>query len=449
MATSGTALLALTCALLPLVVGCGEGEPAVRPNILLITVDSLRADHLGCYGHTRDTSPRIDRLAADGVLYRNAIAQASWTLPSMATLLTSRYPSHHGADSAGHSLPEEVTTLAEVLRDQGYKTLGFVSHLFVGRKYGMDQGFDLFDQRHIAGHSGVTSEGLTDTALRRLRREGKEPFFLWVHYFDPHFTYVQHEEFAFTTAEERGSLKRELTILYLQGRTNDISAEELSYVEGVYDEEIAYTDHQIGRLLDRIEALPTVHPLVTVFTADHGEAFLERGRFGHGHDVYDELIRVPLLISGAIDEGLKGTACEAPVELASVAGTIARLAGVRGEPFRGEDLLALDTLSNGPRFRFAEGNSAWSDEDRQLAVISNGWKLIRHLEDGRLELYDLAADPREANDLSGSSAEAVVARREVLVRALDRFAASGSVRGGELDLEHADLEHLESLGYTR
>jgi arylsulfatase A-like enzyme len=423
--------------------------PRPQPNIVLITIDTLRADHLGIYGHTRPSSPSVDRLAETGLLFERALSAAPWTLPSMASLHTSLYPPEHGAIGARTRLPDDVTTLAESLQGVGYDTMGFVTHVFVSRRYGLAQGFRAFDESLVLGHDAVTSQDLTKNVLRYLRREGREPFFLWVHYFDPHFSYVRHPEFGFLPADSPDRLGyddlRVAEPVLRGGAFPDRFS--LETVEGIYDEEIAFTDAAIGRLLEGIERMSLDRPTVTVLTADHGEYFMERGRFGHGRDVYDELVHVPLIISGDIDEELKGRRFPESVEVASIAHTLAELAQVETNPFRGENLLAIDHRER--RTVFSYGCYAWGTDERKILAESGGWKLIQHLDDNRFELYDVRRDPQEKENQWDQEKGTAASAKKALRAALDAFAPGRGDQAPSIDLAPEEIERLEALGYVQ
>ena len=433
---------------------CTESTEAPRPqpNLVLITIDTLRADHLGSYGYPRPSSPSIDQLAESGLLFERAFSAAPWTLPSMASLHTSLYPTEHGAIRARTPLPDDLTTLAESLQGVGYDTMGFVTHVFVSRRYGLAQGFRAFDESLIQGHDAVTSDELTTNALRYLRRLGREPFFLWVHYFDPHFSYVRHPQFGFLDAPPELAPDRltfeELLIaqpLLADDATPDPFTVET--VKAIYDEEIAFTDAAVGRLLQGIERLDLDRPMVTALTADHGEYFMERGRFGHGRDVYDELVHVPLIISGDIDETLKGRRFSEAVEVTSLARTLAELGQVEDNPFQGEDLLAVNDRER--RTVFSYGCYAWGTDERKIMVESEGWKLIQHLDDNRFELYDVGRDPKELENRWTEETGTAGAAKKALRIALDEFVERQEVQAPSIDLSPEEIERLEALGYVQ
>lgn len=293
---------------------------ATPPNIVLISIDTLRADHLDVYGYSRPTAPNLSRLAEEGVLFEHALSQAPWTLPAMASVLTGLYPSQHGASTSEARIAGRVETLAEALLARGYRTRAVVSHSFVDANHGFARGFERFDESQVLGHDAVTSEAVSRIALEKMLPDAGQPFFLWVHYFDPHFTYVHHPEVGFAgRSEGRFGSAIPARLLSRPGRVSD---SELEHIRAVYDEEIRVTDWAVGALLDGIEALGLKENTVVLVTGDHGEYFLERGRFFHGKDVYEELVHVPLIIGGDLPEALRGTVVERSVETASIPATV-------------------------------------------------------------------------------------------------------------------------------
>ena len=426
------------------VLGCADvpaDEPP--PNLVLVTVDTLRADHLGCYGYAQPTSPALDRFAATGVRYADAVAQAPWTLPSMASLMTSLYPSEHGAVHAESKLPESVTTLAEALRRVGYRTIGVASHAFLTERHGMSQGFEVFDETHVAGHTEITSPALTGTALELLAKHGREPYFLWVHYFDPHFTYLPHDEIEIAGPSR---LPERLTHEFLEVNKDKFTPDDVRDVRDVYDEEIAFTDRAIGALFEGLAA--TERPPIVVFTADHGEYFLERGRFGHGKQTFRELIQVPLIVGGAISAEHRGRVVQSPVELVSVPRTLAQLAGVEATTFQGEDLLAVPDRPEVDRRVFAEGSYAWGIDQRERAVLTAHWKLVELLDDDARLLFDRRADPGELTNLADSDDPRAQAARAELEAALAEFRSRAQQVADSIRLSADEREDLRDLGYV-
>lgn len=427
------------------VAGCTPNAP-VQPNIVLISIDTVRADHLSTYGYARKTSPRISEFASNGVLFERAISQAPWTLPSMATLHTSLYPTQHGAVGALTRMRPDLTTLAEILRQHGYLTIGIVSHIFVSKSFGFAKGFDLFDQSNALGHQAVTSPVLTRLALRSFRAPRDGPVFLWVHYFDPHFDYYRHPEYRFAEGE-RGRFSDPVLLPGVPGRpmTPPINEDELAYVVGVYDEEIAFTDHWIGELLAGIENTDDPRPTLVILTADHGEYFLERGRFGHDKDVYEELVHVPLVISGAVPRKLRGVRVVAPVEVASVARTIMGIAGITEQPFQGVDLLDVARGEPAPRYVYSECIDSWEVGHGKFAVVAGKHKLIHRLASNSYELYDLEAEPAEGRNLF--DAPELRSVRGELLPVLKAFARQVKGESKRISLSKEERERLRALGY--
>jgi len=424
----GTLLFGLSAALLSVLpVGCGPGQPPPR-NLLLITVDTLRPDHLGAWGYERGTSPGIDALAAGGVVFEDAYSHTSWTLPSLATLMTSLYTSSHGAWNFESKLPESVTTLAEILAEHGYHTGAVVTHVFAGRKYGMHQGFAEFDEElvveGIRAHAQITSPRVSAKGAEWIqRRSGDErPWFLWLHYFDPHGQYMEHPGIS-----ERF------------GR-----AEKLD----LYDGEIAFTDRAIGTLLARLDAMGHADDTVVVLTADHGEEFGEHGRTRHGKTLFEEVIRVPLVVRAP---GLTPGRVVGPAPSVDLLPTLLELMGLPApEGLSGASLLAamqgapLEARPVLSELRAMAFKDADSYRLGRWKVIREGWKKRNHL-------YDLEADPAELVDLSAVHPEQL----ERMLREMDALrgaARSASMEGRSSeqspDLTPDELEGLRQLGYV-
>ncbi len=383
-------------------------EAEIQPDIILITVDSLRSDHVGSYGYERDTTPNVDRLADNGVLFERAVSQASWTLPAVASIHTSLYPSQHTATGTNSSIGPEVATLAEALKAAGYATAGFISNELLTAQYGFAQGFDVFDDSNAKPDDAITSEDLTGLALAQVSAPREQPLFLWVHYADPQAAFMAHAEHDFTQAYEGELSGQVVSSALLEERVPALAqmgpadrATEIGYVVDLYDGEISYTDRWIGALIDGL-GKNTNRPKVILFTADHGEYFMERGRFDHARDVYDELVHVPLIVSGEIDDRLRGTSVLDAVETASLAKTMMAMAGQEASSFQGVDLLEVARGAvTAPSVVYSEGSVPGSTVPK-LAAESDGWKLIDNAEENSYELYDLKEDPEESYNLFGT-----------------------------------------------
>ncbi len=414
--------------------GCSASVPATeRSNVLLIVVDTLRRDHLGVYGYSRPTSPQLDRFAANAVRYDRAWSQAPWTTPSVAALLTSRQPSDLGITSVESTLPENATLLSERLSAAGWKTGAVVSHRFVSRRWGFDRGFDSFDDDNALDHDAITSPAVTERALAFLDAHRDEPFFLWVHYFDPHFAYREHAAFAFERdAPYAGPARPDMrfgSLLRMQATLGPADADELVRR---YDSEIAFTDAHVGRVLEHLTALGLDAHTLVVFTADHGEEFLDHSRLGHTKTLYEEVVAVPLLVR--FPGGAAGVVTT-PVALVDVAPTILDALDLPADPHAAGRVLPRPGERGDP-----ERIVLTATERRQpkVAAMAQGFKLIRSAVGD--EYYDLGADPDEVTPLADRSSGPFAQ----LERAIENLTSSA---GATIELSDDERERLGALGY--
>ncbi len=453
--SGGLVAVALTASLLLSLTGCSpEGS---SPNVLLVIADTLRADRLGSYGANRNTSPMLDRFAADAVRFERAYSTAPWTQPAVATMLTGLYPSGHGMVRIRTRLAKSLPTLAEVLRDRGYATGAVVSHVFLGRKFGFARGFERFDQSEAQGHDHISSAGVTDRAIGMLREFAAEgrPFFLMAHYFDPHYTYQRHPEYGFAPPRA-GRLAGGEPIVWLR-RLENWTGGEVSLLRDLYDEEIRFTDAAIGRLLDALRAEDVYDETLIVFVADHGEEFMERGWLGHTRTLYEELVRVPLIVRKPGGRGA-GRVVETPVSIVSLMPTVLDLIGA------GSSWIAMQGESLAPLLDGADGSSApevfcevdfvpWNPvyaetkTARKKAVIRDDLKLIRDELSGKLELYDLESDPGEQRDLAAEHPSMVADLQRLLEWRAALARAVTPSPAPETQLSRQEVEQLEGLGY--
>jgi arylsulfatase A-like enzyme len=380
--------------------GCGRS----RPNIVLIVIDTLRADRLGCYGSPVATSPGIDRLAARSTRFENAYTTAPWTLPAFASLLTSTYPWEHGAVNDYLAPRPELPAIAEVLRGAGYETAGFVSHIYTSRTYGFDRGFDRFEDFGI-GEGYVFDQGrepraerVVGEAIRWLgSREKSGPYFLLVHLFDPHWDYAAPEPFRarFDDAYGGSADGSYRTIARYLSPDSIPDPRDLAHIRALYDGEIAYTDAWVDTLLCALERERSGERTAIFLTADHGEEFRDHESMGHSFTFFDEVLRVPLLYRSPDGSGA-GEAVTVPVSLLDLLPSIAKLAGLdppagaRGRPL-GDALRAEPRLLEAGTIR--EGRYG-------KAVLSGSRKLI--WDRGGFRLFDRSRDPEEKVDLFAS-----------------------------------------------
>jgi arylsulfatase A-like enzyme len=430
-------------------------EPAPGPNVLLVLVDTLRADKLGCYGNERGLTPHIDQLAREGALFDHASSHAPWTLPSTASLLTSLYPRQHGA--GGHlprftHLGRGVATLPGVFKRAGYATASIVNVAFLGQDFGLSRGFDHVDAKSFESNLRVRrAEKTTDAALAWLdQAEGERPFFLLVHYFDPHAVYDppqpfrrrfaapadrENEDFVFGTREH---------MMALRAGQLSLRPDVVARAEALYDGEVAYTDSHVGRLLAGLASRELDASTVVVLTSDHGEEFLEHGGFEHGHTLYGELTDVPLIVRAA---GVAAARVPQSVGHVDVAPTVLELAGLAapGE-WVGRSLLPLISDARQPeRNILAHGNfwgpplTSWREEGEKLILRAD-------TAGGAPELFEWRADSGEERDLAPTRPDRVVELRAHL-GAFERGLAAGRT-GDDVELTEARRRELEALGYV-
>jgi len=446
---------------------------------VLITIDTVRADHLGCYGYTRKTSPHLDALASQGLVFERATTTLPRTTQGVGSILTGRYPKSHGARGLFMRLPETNLTLAEALKSAGYATAAATSNTFLRPGQGFEQGFDHYDNPE-ARWDGDSAAAVTDSAVRLL--EGltaqHQPFFLWVHYLDPHWRYEPGS--PWDTAFDPG-FTGPLTVYadldahkFTKGKLifdPPIDARQKEHIVALYDGEIARTDAALAPLLERLDRLPG--PLLTVVTSDHGESLGEHGyHFAHGETLYEGSLRIPLvfrfpgrLAAASRSSVLAENIDIAPTILALVG--VDRLQGVEGRPL----------VTAGPADGNKEGDVmvpvaagrpfVHAESDFQLIHPENPRFYIRGLcghwtsaGDGRykliliptpgkelLELYDLQADPGELTNRIDDPPLAEVRRR--LYLEVKRFSdcSSGGATPGSEDMTPEQEERLRSLGY--
>ena len=404
----------------------------------MIVVDTLRPDRLGAWGQARETSPHIDNLAGESIRFSHAKSQAPWTTPSTASLLTSLYPHELGIETEPNIVPDQAILLPELLRDRGYQTFGVVASSFLSRQWNFDQGFSRFEDRNVGGLMSITSPEVTKAAIKMLkRRNPSQPFFLFVHYFDPHFHYVSHSKFDFSDDEQEIQPEETEAGQEGLGMKSEASGPELGQLLDSYDSEIGFTDHYIGQLLDNLRQEGLFNDALIVFTADHGEEFLDHGGWKHAHSLYEEVIHVPLLFK--LPRSKTSWVEDRQVGLIDVFPTITEILGVDVEhPISGASLFAEAEVR--PVF------SETSRNNKLQAVIFKGHKAIVDLSDGeKWQLYDLNADPAEKHDLAGDRVELLQELMEEVRRWRENTRIAAEAESVVLDAEQT--EQLKALGY--
>jgi len=392
-------------------------------NILLITLDTTRADHLGCYGYKEAKTPNLDKLAGEGIRFANAYCSVPLTLPSHTTILTGLEPVAHGVRNNGYYLSPDIKTVTEILKANGYKTAAFVSAFSVDSRFGLDRGFDLYDDMYQAGlpfksqNSERRAENTFIKFARWLENSYKEKFFCWVHYYDPHLPYAPPSPFR----------------------------EEFS--ERPYDGEIAYVDTYVGKIIESLSQKGLLEKTIIIIAGDHGEGLGEKVEQGHGIFLYEETVRVPLILYNRVIWP-KSRVVESRVGLIDIAPTMIELSGLKEEQTKMQGQSLIGTIgkvkkedreilleSFYPREFFC-----WSE---LVGIISGKYKFIQA---PKPELYDLKADPEERNNLINYSREVAGDMKKKLEKLLLSRKGSG-VQASSGIPRAEDLERLRSLGY--
>lgn len=476
--------VALTCLALALS-GMGCARPGAEPpNIVVLVVDTLRADHLGTHGFPGDISPALDRLAGEALVFDNAFAQSPWTKPSTASLFTSLYPqvhrvtTHEGEDWGGlpesgdggsKVLPPQAVTLAEVLRDHGYRTAAFVANPFISAHFGFDQGFDSYDVR--LEYERNRAEHLVAAARAWLvARDPGQPFFLYLHFMDVHAPYdaPQADYRALEgSASADGRVLRpdqmpDRRFHNIEVRPTWATAADrrrVDYWRTRYASGVRKLDREVGALLSFLADNGLDDSTIVVLTSDHGEELFEHGSWSHGFSFYEHQLRVPLFVrvpagpDGPAGPGVtggtpRGRRTTEMIEGVDVMPTLLAAAGIpAADGLQGRDLSALlrgDAIDGG-EYCFAGASLAGG---RSHALRSRDHKLILDLDSGLARLYDLAADPGEQTDIAGTDPELTTRLSTRLLRHLDESVADGVLEAEAAEIPADVLKSIEALGYV-
>lgn len=418
--------LTVLAALLPCGLAATVPDRRPAPNVILITIDTVRADHLGCYGATNVKTPTLDGLARDGIVFERAISQVPLTWPSHAAILTGTYPFQNGVqDFTGQPLDQRFRSVAQIFKQQGYTTGAVVSAFVLDRSWGLARGFDYYDDAFSAEVFRHKDIGLVDRkagesvtrAISWLQKTPRRPFFFWLHLYDPHSPYDPPEPF----------------------RT--------LYKGHLYDGEIAYADHELGRLIGWLKQNQLYDRTAIVLLSDHGESLGDHGEKEHGFFVYNSTVHIPLIVKPPTGSGFRPGRVARPVETVAVAPTLTRLAGMKNE-------IQKQFSSPGLLSERAE-NDAASYSESFYSFSSFGWSPLHALQTSRYhyieaptpELYDVIADPQEKNNLA-SQQTATVAVLEDKLQSLLQHNAFKLAGSGNSGLSPEALEKLRALGYV-
>lgn len=433
--------------------GCGgaAGPSAGRPpDVLLLVIDCLRADRLSAHGYRRPTTANLDALVAEGTSFQRAISQASWTRPSLPTILTGLYPSEHtladffrGADGAVMSarLADEVVTLPEALAARGYRTALVGEQAQLSRRFGLDQGFDFY--RSHVGNAGNIHQVFLDWL-----DAGDGPAFAYLHYLEVHWPYCPPKRVrgVFDRGPSAVPACRDWRQVRAKIERGEIvpTADDVAAMSARYDEELLALDHELGRLFAELKARGRWDETLIVVTADHGEQFFEHGGGGHGSALWQELIAVPLIFKPPASwRAPRGARPDPLVEIRALVPTVLEAAGAPPIPAVSAPSLVpwiAGRPPSAPPQPYVVAESV-----TQVALRAGDLKLIAERDGRGAALYDLAADPGETRDVAGERRRELAAMRDLLARWERGLAAAAPTAAEELDPETE--EQLRALGY--
>lgn len=432
-----------------------EGKlPALKDiNIILIIIDTMAARYLGTYDVQNNFTPQIDKLAAKSLVFERAYSAAPWTKPAISSIFTGKLPHNHGVTALNSKLGDSNQTLAEMLKAKGFSTVGFISHTLITRRFGFNQGFDKYELVPFKGnvHDAVTSEEVSQAATQWLEQNkkqfDKQRFFLFLHYFDPHYNYQHHQKFD-RTSWYKGSIEPGLGIRLLRDRIGKLEPDDIRYLKNLYQEEIAYTDAAIGNVLEALSKQNLDKNTLVILTADHGEEFMEHGWIGHTRTLYDELIHVPLIVK--VPQLSASRVRNVVSTLDIVPSLLALDSEKHSSNFDGQKFWPGDNNLNrdsSKRSVFAEVDFKSSAiKARKRAIIEDRWKYIEdHLENSS-KLIDLLSDSKEMTNVAAQHNELVASLKEKLSAALRR-SSKQAIKGDNVEQLPEEVEQLKSLGY--
>ncbi len=429
-------------------------RPPPFKNVILIAIDTLNAHHLGAYGAEKSPSPNIDQLAKNGVVFERAYSAAPWTKPAFASMFTSLYPSEHGVTAFDRILSEDKFTVGEYFKSKGFSTAGIISHILVQPQFGYAQGFDYYELIPFKGnvHSVISSLRVTDMATKWLESNSEKPFFMFLHYFDPHNNYYHHKKFD-RTSWYKGPVTSGMDLRELKKLIPNMTKDDVMALRGFYDEEIAFTDFSIGLLLTYLRENDLDKDTLIIVTADHGEELTERGYIGHTRTLYDELVRVPFIFH--LPGSIGPARIKAPVSTMDLLPTMQGFLGDKKQShIVGEDLSEILLSSSGEsnsRKIFSEVDyRAGQITAHKLGVVEGNFKMILDKFTQEYEFFDLDRDPTEKSNLKDNDS-ADFKRLQAAIKGFQARYQTEAVESKKMVAPKAEsqdkMDQLKSLGY--
>ncbi len=437
-------------------------------NVLLISIDTLRPDHLGAYGYERDTSPNIDGVARRGSIFLNAISTTSWTLPAHVSLLTGMDIATHGVANDGISIHPDIPLLAESLQAAGWRTAAFCSSPYLNPAFGFGRGFDLYHNTDLEKsdfedtvfledryqwnevHADITSPRIEELTVDWLDKNKGEKFFLFLHLWDPHFDFIPPPPYDTLFDPDYQGEVSPLHFMFNEAINPNMDPRDLEHIIALYDGEIAFTDHYLGLIFRRLKELDLWEDTLVIITGDHGEEFFEHGLKGHRESLYDETVKIPLIIKLPGGAGQDRKIAQ-QVSIIDIAVTILDYLGIEPPPpMQGVSLLPLIRGEDLP-----DDRGAFLELDYILkAFRTNGFKLLFNVDHLQTTILDLKKDKKETHQhLVTSEEEWSEANRRFYSRMEEDRRLADEYRdgktGADVHLSPEQIQKLKSLGYIR
>ncbi len=420
-------------------------KPAASPpNIILISIDTLRRDHVGIYGYHRPTTPAIDAAAREGVIFKHAYTPAPWTLPAHMSLFTGLPPSVHAVDTRTQKLGGGIQTVTELFRGHGYHTAGFITLPYVAGKYGFSRGFEHFEECFNTRAPGVTDNALRWLEKHSLQKNSEKPFFLFIHFCDVHWPYIPPPGYAEMFGVDTSTPKWERTgrLMFLKKFSlpgTPMPEHIKKKVLGLYDGEIRCTDDHIRRIITRLEKSGAYDNTILAITSDHGEEFKEHNSFGHAHSFYSEVINVPLIIR--FPKKIKGgLTVNEPVTTSDIPFTLLALSGLEAPPQFQKYSVDLGRYFSGKPAKRLSGRKLWMESayagPKRFALLENGYKYFPpyrftppkkndYWVPVRESLFNIFSDPGDLDNLAGPARTPLLERLRLTLHRWVRQKARG------------------------
>jgi arylsulfatase A-like enzyme len=458
-------------------IGCSNKH--TTPNIILISIDSLRSDHLSCYGYARETTPNIDKLSDKSTVFLNAVSTTSWTLPAHISMFTGLYSIQHGVIYYGYALSKDIPTLPQILKDNGYYTFGIFSGPYLHPAFGFSRGFDEYkdcsssvsflndDQKkylkddlafnnniHLRSHQDITGQKIYDTFSKWFENRGKDkPIFSFIHCWDVHYDFIPPPPFdSYFDPHYQGTLSPER--YQSNPRINpDMCSRDLEHIIALYDGEIRWTDHIVGKILDLLKKSNMMKNTMIIITADHGEAFFEHGFSCHNNNLFDEEIRIPMIVY--YPEKFPGLKIKKQVSIIDILPTIFEILGKKTPDYL-HGISLLKEIEQGfirdkPLLMELDGPNFYK------AIRNDKWKFVYDYKKSLPMFFDLVNDPEEKNSLIPLSQPVVIpewVKKDIMSGVkyyksiLDNIKPFKAVKAEKSNIDEATQKHLKSLGYV-